>query len=119
MQTPLSPNVYAGAPYICQMPNGSTILSVQSDEGGRSQPQMVVYLGDSKARNFSNKSVPFQVAPNIPCLWNSLFVKDSSTATAVSGTTIRGIQGVWSIDGRFVQTECVGTEPGVVVPVER
>ncbi len=104
LKHPLGPKVYAGAPYIVQMPNGSTILSVQSDEGGRSQPQMTVYIGDSGARNLSYKSVPFQVSSDIPCLWNSLFVKDSDTVTAVSGTTINGIRGVWSIDGRFMET---------------
>ena len=119
LQPSLPPNVYAGAPYVCQMPTGSTILSVQSDEGGRSQPQMVVYIGDSNAKNFSNKSVPFQVAPNISCLWNSLFVKDSDTVTAISGTTIRGARGVWSIDGRFVETQSLGTEPGVVGTIKR
>jgi len=104
LRNPLGPAVYAGAPYIVQMPSGSTMLSVQTDEGGRSQPQMAVYIGDTGARNFSDKSVPFQTPPDIPCLWNSLFVKDSDTVTAVSGTTVNGIRGVWSIDGRFVET---------------
>jgi hypothetical protein len=102
----LSGSVYAGAPYLRQFPGGQTVLSVQSgegrlNEGTLSNSQMVVYLGDSDARNFAGKSVPFPVVPEASGLWNSLFIKDEITVTAVSGTVIDGVRGLWAIDGRL------------------
>jgi hypothetical protein len=60
---------------------------------------MVVYLGDSEARNFTGKSVPFPVVPEASGLWNALFIKDETTVTAISGTVINGVRGLWAIDG--------------------
>ena len=69
LEPPLPASVYAGAPYIRQLPGGETVLSVQSGEGRPSESvldhtQMVVYVGDNQARGFTNKSVPFKVSPN-------------------------------------------------------
>jgi hypothetical protein len=96
---PLPASVYAGAPYLCQLESGITLLSVQSDEGRR-EPQMVVYVGDEQARCFTNRSVPFPLGGDDSGLWNSLFAKDGETVTAVSGTRIRGTSGIWTIDGK-------------------
>ena len=106
LQVQLPDSVYAGAPYLRQFPGGETVLSVQSgegrlNEGTQRNSQMVVYVGDSDARNFAGKSVPFQVAPEASGLWNSLFIKDEITVTAISGTVIDGVRGLWSIDGRL------------------
>jgi uncharacterized protein (TIGR03437 family) len=104
LETALPAGVYAGAPYLRQFPSGETILSVQSGSG-RNNPgtldysQMVVYLGDSTAHGFTNASVPFPVAPASNGLWNSLFIKNAVTVTAISGTTINGVAGIWAIDG--------------------
>lgn len=103
---PLAADVYAGAPYLCQLPGGETILSCQSTEGrkaGRKKARMVVYIGDSHARNFTNRSVPFVVPENEEGLWNALMVKDADTVTALSGTVIKGIRGLWAIDGRVIR----------------
>ncbi len=100
---PLAANIYAGAPYIRQLPSGETILSCQSHEGGREKPQMVVYIGDSEARGFSRKSVPIALPPNVGGWWNSLFIKDADTITALTDTTINGQSGLWAIDGRVVR----------------
>lgn len=97
--------VYAGAPYIRQMPTGETILSLQANLDGRKKPHMVVFVGDDWAKNFSHPSVPFQVDSRTACLWNSLFVKDENTVTAVSGTVQNGIGGVWAIDGRLIRAK--------------
>ena len=105
LKEPLPADVYAGAPYICQMPSGETILSIQSKEGGRTKPRMVVYVGDSWARGFANKSVPFGVPEGTACLWNSLFAKNKDTIIAISGTTLRGTSGLWSIEGRLVRQD--------------
>jgi hypothetical protein len=102
----LPDSVYAGAPYLRQFPGGETVLSVQSGEGRLNEStqrnsQMVVYLGDSEARNFGSKSVPFAVVPEASGLWNSLFIKDETTVTAISGTVVKGVRGLWAIDGRL------------------
>ena len=98
----LDPHVYAGAPYIRQLPTGETILSCQSTEG-RTTDQMVVYIGDSQARNFAARSVPFQIRDGEKGQWNSLFVKDESTVTAISSAVINGHYGLWAIDGYVIR----------------
>lgn len=98
LTNPLPTEVYAGAPYICQLPNGATVLSVQSDED-RDEPRMVVYTGDSLARNFRAKSVPFPTDDDAGGYWSSLFAKGRDTVSAVSATTINGVRGIWTIDG--------------------
>ena len=103
LRSPLPGRVYAGAPYIRQMPTGETVLSVQSTEGGRSKPRMVVYVGDENARDFDGRSVPFEIPPDTAGHWNSLFVKDEHTVTAISSTTIDGVPGLWAIDGQLVR----------------
>lgn len=109
LQPPLPPSVYAGAPYLRQFPSGETVLSIQSGQG-RIQTgtlnfsRMVVYIGDSQARNFTRPSEPFAVAPNANGLWNALFIKNASVVTALSTTTIGGIRGLWAIDGRLEQS---------------
>lgn len=102
IRPPLPAGVYAGAPYLRQMPTGETILSCQSDEGGRQKPQMVVYVGDAAARNFRNRSVPFPIPGDVSGLWNALFVKDARTVTAISDTVIHGVHALWAIDGHLV-----------------
>jgi hypothetical protein len=98
---PLPPQVYAGAPYLRQFPSGETVLSCQSDEGRR-EPVMVVYLGDADARNFRGPTVPFPTDAGKAGKWNALFVKNATTVTAISNTTIKGVTGLWAIDGRRV-----------------
>lgn len=106
LQIQLPDSVYAGAPYLRQFPGGETVLSVQSgegrlNEGTQRNSQMVVYLGDSDAKNFASKSIPFPVAPEASGLWNSLFIKGEITVTAISGTVINGVRGLWAIDGKL------------------
>lgn len=100
LKTELPPRTYLGAPYLVQMPSGVTVLSAQLENGAGVQ-QMMVYVGDENAREFTNGSKPFDMADNAPGKWNSLFVKSEQTVTAVSGTTIDGVYGVWTIDGRI------------------
>ena len=102
----LPDTTYAGAPYLRQFPGGETVLSVQSAEGRQNEgthtnSQMVVFVGDSDAKNFTSKSVPFSVPTEASGLWNSLFIKDEITVTAISGTVVNGVRGLWSIDGRL------------------
>ena len=95
---PLADIVYAGAPYICQMPSGITILSVQSRER-RAYEEPAVYVGNSDARNFINPSFPLELAEKVAGSWNSLFVKDEQTVVLLSTTSINGQNGIWAIDG--------------------
>lgn len=105
---PLPQYVYAGAPYLVQLPSGETILSVQSTEG-RGKPhdhpnsRMVVYVGDASAHHFTSRSTPFQALTDAPGLWNALLVKDADRITAISSTTVAGIRGLWAIDGQILR----------------
>lgn len=107
LEVPLAESVYGGAPYLRQFPSGETVLSIQSGEGRQRGnvldfSRMAVYIGDSDARNFTNRSFPFHVPDDANGLWNSLFVKNANTVTAISGTTVDGVRGLWAIDGRLV-----------------
>lgn len=106
LQPQLPSAVYAGAPYLRQFPSGETVLSVQSADGRNNSgvldySRMVVYIGDSTAHGFTNASEPFAVPPTANGLWNSLFIKDATTVTAISGTTLNGVSGIWAIDGHL------------------
>lgn len=97
---PLAPEVYAGAPYICQMVSGITLLSVQSRERVPDE-EPVIYIGDAQARNFSGRSFPFKLEAGVAGLWNSLFVKNPDTVTLISTTKLNGRSGIWAIDGKI------------------
>lgn len=108
--SPMPPSsVYVGAPFLVQFPSGETVLSAQSGYGRPSSStydysQMAVYIGDPSAQNFTpytQASVPFAIASNVSGLWNALFLKNSTTVTAISSTTINGVFGLWAIDGRL------------------
>ena len=58
---------------------------------------MAVYVGDERARDFAGPTRPFDGASR----WNSLFVHDDDTITAVSTTTAEGVAGLWAIHGRI------------------
>ncbi len=97
---PLPTDIYAGAPYIRQMPSGITILSIQSRER-RAYEEPAVYVGDSQARKFTNRTFPFNLKPEIEGSWNSLFVKDAQTITLISTTQLNGKPGIWAVDGKI------------------
>lgn len=92
--------LYAGAPYLVTMPDGTPLLSVQSVEFDHEQ-RMVVYVGEKDAWGFASPTQPFPVDSGRSGKWNSLFVKDARTLTAISTTTIGGRTGIWTIDGRL------------------
>lgn len=100
MPLELTPEVYAGAPYLARLPDGRVLLSCQSSQG-RAEAQMVVYLGDPDAREFGAPSAPFDLPPKTAGRWNSLFVHPSGTITALTSARIRGQSGLWAIDGHL------------------
>ena len=102
LANPLPANGNAAAPYIRQFPTSETVLSCQIHEAG-SEPVMAVYVGDDEARNFGGKTIPFDVDPGRSGKWNSLFIKNAATVTAVSGTTVNGVTGLWAVDGQLIE----------------
>ena len=90
----LSTEMYAGAPYLAQLPQGETLLSFQSsqcrDGIGLENSLMRVYIGDNQAKNFSSASTPFTtelIKENGNALWNAITVIDDSTIIATSSIT--------------------------------
>jgi hypothetical protein len=113
---PLPPRVNAAAPYLCQYGTGETLLSFQMTDDSRSQPHMVVAVGDDQAKHFNHLSVPFTVGPETACLWNSLFIKSGDVVTAISHTSIDGTAGLWAVDGVLITKDDGGraTGPSIV-----
>lgn len=83
-------NIWGGAPYLIQLPTGETLLSCQ-DRGGRSigsdwkKNTMLVLVGNSVAKQFTNVSYPW---PNLPlnegAYYSSLFLKNAGTVWLVT-----------------------------------
>lgn len=102
---PLDPQWYGGAPCLRQLPSGETLLSFQeSADGSLERCRLAVCVGDGDARRFTNKTYPLPVSPKGNQAWNSLFVKDANTVTAISTATIDNTRGIWAIDGRVVRS---------------
>ncbi|MFO0909050.1 MAG: sialidase family protein [Isosphaeraceae bacterium] len=99
---------YAGAPCLRRLPSGLTLLSYQESAfGGLARCRMAVCVGDRHARNFTNKTYPLPLGPRGNQAWNSLFVKDEKTITAVLTATVNGVRGTWAVDGRLqTETNC-------------
>ncbi|GAB3027957.1 hypothetical protein GCM10027051_36190 [Niabella terrae] len=108
LSEPLGDSVYAGAPYLRQLSTGETILSFQSTEGrpGNKLKNAVmnVMIGDSLARGFAGRTLPFQVPFGKSGLWNSLAVLSDDTIIAVTSTNAysAGASEIWMIKGRLV-----------------
>ncbi|GAB3936793.1 exo-alpha-sialidase [Mucilaginibacter myungsuensis] len=82
-------SIYAGAPYLRQLPSGETILSYQGTEGrinNMNHSEMKVVIGDPSGRNFTRKSVPFDLKADRSGLWNSLTVLDNGDVAALTST---------------------------------
>lgn len=109
----LAPGDYGGGPYLVQLDNGSTILSFQSNKGRNGpwrESTMMMAIGNGSARFFHHVSEPFDVPKGRRALWNSLFVKDQQTITAVSTTTAFNTvnpdyQQVYAIDGHIISEQ--------------
>lgn len=104
---PLHDTIYAGAPYLRQLKAGETILSYQGTEGRMrdwNHACMFVVVGDAAGKNFTNRSIPFNVPLNKQGLWNSLCVLDDNTVIALTSTNAYSANTteVWMIKGRLV-----------------
>jgi hypothetical protein len=82
--------IFGGAPFMVQLNTGETLLSVQ-DAAGRNigsnwkKSTMLVYEGNSVAKNFSRMTDPW---PNLPtgegAYYSSMFLKDQNTLVLVT-----------------------------------
>lgn len=103
----LGSNLYAGAPYLIQRTDKTTLLSIQSSEDRENSDcaVMQVYIGNEEARNFSRKSTPFPWLPaRANALWNTLCQIADSTLLAV--TSVGGLErnnGIWTATGRLME----------------
>lgn len=104
----LNSSIYAGAPYLRQLKTGETVMSYQGTEGRTnniSSADMKVVIGNSEAKNFDRKSVPFSIRANSSGLWNSINVLDDNTVialTSTNGFNSRGDTEVWMIKGHLI-----------------
>lgn len=98
---PLDPAWYGGAPCLRHLPSGETLLSYQeSADGTLGRCRMAVCVGDRDGRHFTHKTYPLPLESRGNQVWNSLFVKDEHTVTAVLTATVGRVRGVWAVDGR-------------------
>lgn len=105
----LATGIYAGAPYLVQLPSGETLLSIQSGEGRKiagneNNALMQVYAGNDHAKDFSRRSTPFSSVPdNAKVLWNSLTVTPDNKVMAVSSiSNLPEKNGVWLNTGTLM-----------------
>ncbi len=97
---PLKAGWYGGAPCLRRLPSGKVLLSYQEGaDGGMDRCRMAVCVGDADARNFGHKTYPLPLGPKGNQLWNSLFVKDARTVVAISTATVKGVRGLWAVEG--------------------
>lgn len=103
----LEEKVYAGAPYLCKLQNGNTLLSYQSTQFRKGKQdvhnaEMIVVIGDAEGLNFTNATVPFKIPANATALWNSITVLKDQTVVALTSTNAyNGKYEVWIIKGRL------------------
>lgn len=97
--------VYAGAPYLVQIPGG-TVLSYQTtyQRGNNWElSNMEVAIGDTEGRNFSKQSRPFNVPLNREAKWNSVAMWDEQTVVAATSTSFNSPScEVWIIKGHII-----------------
>ncbi|MFW6267823.1 MAG: hypothetical protein ACOC1E_01680, partial [Marinilabiliaceae bacterium] len=102
----LSPDVYAGAPYLMKVPSGEVILSYQTNEDRSSNWELStleVAIGDSTGRNFSKYTHPFDVPLDSEAKWNSISKWDETTIVAASTTSFRSQAcEVWMVLGHII-----------------
>jgi len=105
--TPKLPNeVYAGAPFLCQLHSGQTLLSYQSTQDRANNGDLAcmrVAVGDNNGRDFINVTTPFTVPLDKHGLWNSLCVLGDDTIIAVTSTDAYGKNAIWMIKGHLVK----------------
>lgn len=99
-------DIYAGAPYLMQVPTGEVLLSYQTTSGRTDNWEMStleVAIGDTNGRNFNMLSRPFDVPTDREAKWNSLSLWDQNTVVAAATTSFRSRScEVWIIQGKII-----------------
>ena len=102
----LPDEIYAGAPYLMQVPSGEVILSYQTTSGRTSDWEMStleVAIGDKKGRNFEKLTRPFDVPFDREAKWNFISMWDENTVVAAATTSFRSLNcEVWIILGHLI-----------------
>lgn len=100
-------SIYMGAPYLLVLPSGQTMISYQSTDGRTSEWElstMEVAIGDSSAKNFTNRSRPFQVPLDKEAKWNSIALWDDTTVVALASTNFSSRHvAPWMIKGYIIK----------------
>lgn len=104
LQSEISTQVYAGAPYIRQLKDGTIILSFQSTLNRRPDWQfsdMEVAVGNSVQKlTLTNK--PFNIPHDKSALWNALCVLNDDIIIALTSTNaFNNYNAIWMIKGSF------------------
>ncbi len=102
----ISDTVYMGAPYLCKLPNGQTLLSYQTNENRMHDWElstMEVAIGDKEAKNFGKRTRPFDVPLNKEAKWNSIGVWNNHTVVALSSSNFKSkYVAPWLIKGYII-----------------
>jgi hypothetical protein len=102
IRPPLSGRVYAGASLPSTNAHGSHDLVVPERRGWSPKAANGRLHRRPCGAKLRHPSVPFPIPTDVGGMWNSLFVKDARTVTAISDTVVNGVHGLWAIDGRLV-----------------
>ena len=89
-----TPRTWGGAPYLCVLPWGETVLSRQAyhESGSYDIMNQYVYIGDEQARGFKAISQPFpdNAESKVSVEWNSIAVVDTGVVIALGGVGAKG-----------------------------
>lgn len=106
----LDGGIYAGAPYIAQLPTGETILSTQTSQCRKGTlAYLRVYMGDADARNFAYPTTPFTtdlVKEDGEALWNGITVLNENTIMATSSINTGDPStpnGIYVVTGKIIR----------------
>jgi hypothetical protein len=97
---------HGGAPYLLQLPGGETVLSAHIYRGGdwHQNNFQEVMIGDSRARNFEGRTLPWGELPwGEGAVNNSLFLKNGTTIVTISSRMfLDGTGGLDWLEGMIV-----------------
>ena len=89
-----TPRTWGGAPYLCVLPWGETVLSRQAyhESGSYDVMNQYVYIGNEQARGFKAISQPFpdNAGSKVSVEWNSIAVIDTGIVIALGGVGAKG-----------------------------
>jgi len=118
---PIKDSVYMGAPYFIKLPNGQTLISYQTNENRAHDWElstMEVAVGDCAAKNFGQRSRPFDVPLDKEAKWNALALWDDQTVVALSSSNFRSTEvAPWLIKGHIIPSSISATRQKAEYPI--